>query len=168
MNQTEAASIVAYLNRAGLVWAMEGQAAVWADALSDVSFVTAQEVVRNMAATRTSGGRSVTPGDVREEVRVIRHARLRDIKSPEPPEQLDGNPTRENAWRLAYVRLIGDGMTEAEADARACEEHGVTRAQLDAAPRPVLAVIEGHKARCSCGCLTRPISKHERTERKPS
>lgn len=157
MNQTEATSIVTYLNRAGLLWAMEGQGAVWADALHDVSYVTAQEVVRSMAATRTSAGRSVTPGDVRDAVRSIREARLRGIKTPEPPEELDGNPLRENAWRREYERLIGDGLTEAEADAQACAEHGVTRAQLDAAPRPVQAAIEGHRASCRCGCLTRPV-----------
>ena len=93
MNQTEAASIVAYLNRAGLLWAMVGQAAVWSDALGDVSFVTAQEVVRDMAANRTSAGRSVTPGDVREAVRTIRNARLAVMRTPEPPAEDEPIPT---------------------------------------------------------------------------
>lgn len=162
MNQTEAASIVAYLNRAGLLWAMEGQAAVWADALHDVSFVTAQEVVRSMAATRTSGGRSIVPGDVREAVRQVRHDRTKDMRSPEPPEALDGIPAREQAWVRAYVRLIGDGLTESEADAQACAEHGVTRAAIEAAPRPVKELAGTHKGGCKCGCLTRPIRAEEK------
>lgn len=162
MNQTEAASIVAYLNRAGLLWAMEGQAAVWSDALGDVSFVTAQEVVRDMAANRTSAGRSVTPGDVREAVRTTRNARLAVMASPQPPEALDGIPAREQAWTRAYIRLIGDGLTEAEADAQACAEHGVTRPAIEAAPRPVAALTGTHKPTCTCGCLTRPIRPEER------
>lgn len=162
MNQTEAAGIVAYLNRAGLLWAMEGQAAVWADALTDVPFVTAQEVVRDMAATRTSGGRSVVPGDVREAVRRIRADRVKDMRSPEPPEALEGNPVRENAWRVAYVRLIADGLTEAQADVQACAEHGVTRPAVEASPRPVTAILGTHKTGCPCGCLTRPIRSEER------
>lgn len=166
MIQTEAASLVAYLNRAGLLWAMEGQAAVWADALADVSYVTAQEVVRSMAATRTSGSRSVVPGDVRDAVRIIRHDRLKDMRSPEPPQELDGHPARELAWQRAYRTAIGDGQDEAQADRTACHAVSVTRLAIEAAPRPVTAALEGHKAGCRCGCLTRPVRAEEGRERR--
>lgn len=164
MNQTEAASIVAYLNRAGLLWAMEGQAAVWADALADVSFVTAQEVVRDMAATRTSGGRSVVPGDVRESVRLLRHSRTKDMRTPEPPEALEGDPRREIEWQRVYRTAIGDGQNETQADSTACVALRVTRPAIEAAPRPVTAMLTSHKGACSsqCGCLTRPIRAEER------
>lgn len=165
MIQTEAASLVAYLNRAGLLWAMEGQAAVWADALADVSYVTAQEVVRQMAATRTSGARSVVPGDVRDAVRILRHDRTKDVTAPNPPQELDGHPGREKAWRIAYMRAIGDGQTLEQADVTACREAHVVRAVIEPAPRPLRLALEGHKAACQCGCLTRPIRAEERRER---
>ena len=141
MNQTEAASIVAYLNRAGLLWAMEGQSAVWADALADVSFVTAQEVVRDMAATRTSGSRGVVPGDVRESVRLLRHSRTKDLRTPEPPAELEGHPRREIDWQRAYRTAIGDGQDAAQADETACRALGVRRAEIEAAQRPVAALV---------------------------
>ena len=115
-----------------------------------------------MAANRTSAGRSVTPGDVREAVRTIRNARLAVMRTPEPPETLEGIPAREIGWQQTYRRLIGDGLTEAEADAQACAEHGVTRPAIEAAPRPVAALTGTHKPACTCGCLTRPLAKHER------
>lgn len=161
MIQTEAASLVAYLNRAGLLWAMEGQAAVWADALVDVSYVTAQEVVRSMAATRTSGSRSVVPGDVREAVRIVRHDRTKDVTAPNPPQELDGHPGREKTWRLAYMQAIGDGQTPEQADDTACKATRVVRAVIEPAPRPLRLAIEGHKASCRCGCLTRPVRAEE-------
>lgn len=166
MNQEDAASLVAYLNRAGLLWAMKGQSAVWADALADVSYVTAQEVVREMAATRTSTTRSVVPGDVRDAVRILRHDRLKDMRSPEPPQELDGHPARELAWQRAYRTAIGDGQDEAQADLTACLAVSVTRLVIEAAPRPVTAALEGHKAGCRCGCLTRPVRAEEGRERR--
>ena len=141
MNQEEATKIVTVLNRAGLLWAMEGQAAVWAMALEDVSFVTAQEVVRDMTAHRTSAGRSVTPGDIREAVRVIRSSRTARMSTPQPPETLDGNWEREQEWIRHYVRAIGDGQNEATADRTACQALGVARPVLEAAARPVNALI---------------------------
>lgn len=162
MNRQEAASIVAYLNRAGLVGAMEGQAAVWADALADVSYLTGQEVVRQMAATRTSTQRWVTPGDVRDAVSRVRKARTADIRTPEPPSTLPADDTTAQiSWTRAYVAAIGDGLDEEAADLAACQQLGVTRPAVEIAPRPVMAAIEGHKAGCSCGCLTRPIRAGE-------
>lgn len=104
----------------------------------------------------------VMPAHINERYKAVRHDRTKGMRSPEPPEALDGIPEREQAWTRAYVRLIGDGLTEAEADVRACAEHGVTRAVIEAAPRPVTAVLTAHKAACRCGCLTRPIRAEER------
>lgn len=134
MNQEEALKIVTVLNRAGLLWAMEGQAAVWAMALEDVSFATAQEVVRDMTANRTSTKRSVTPGDIREAVRIIRADRLGRMVTPQPPTELDGNPAREIPWARAYRAAIGDGLNETQATRKADKTLGVARTQLDTKP----------------------------------
>lgn len=166
MNQEDAASLVAYLNRAGLLWAMKGQSAVWADALADVSYVTAQEVVREMAATRTSTTRSVVPGDVRDAVRILRHDRTKDVTAPNPPQELDGHPGREKTWKVAYMRAIGDGQTPEQADVTACKATQVVRAVIEPAPRPLRLAIEGHRASCRCGCLTRPVRAEEGKERR--
>lgn len=131
MNRQEATNLLTYLNRAGLVGAMEGAAAVWADALPDVSYTNAQEAVREMVRTRTSDQRWVTPGDVAARVRAIRAARFdaaeRDPAHVRmcPPPDLD--PRGEIAWRKAYRRGIGDGLTPTEADAAACQHLGITR-----------------------------------------
>ena len=132
----------------------------WAAALDDnITFADAKTIViEHYARTRDW----IMPADVNAASRQIRHARTSVMASPQPPEALDGIPERENAWRRAYVRLIGDGLTEAEADARACAEHGVTRPAIEAAPRPVAALTGTHKPTCTCGCLTRPIRPEER------
>lgn len=162
MNRQEAASVVAYLNRAGLVGAMEGQAAVWSDALEDVSYPTAREVVRQMAAARTSTQRWVTPGDVRDAVAKIRKARTADIRTPEPPTTIDADDTRSQiAWTRAYIAAIGDGLSEEVADLTACEQLGVTRPAIEVAPRPVAVLTATHKSGCACGCLTKPIRRGE-------
>lgn len=167
MNQREATMIVGWLNRGGLLWAMEGQGEVWADALQDVPFETAFEVAKTMVRERTSTSRAVVPADIRAKVEEIRKQRIAVMAAPQPPETLDGHTRREIEWRKAYVRHIGDGLSEAEADRRACAEVGVVRPDLQIAPRPVTAVLEGHKAACGsgCGCLTRPVRREEGLER---
>lgn len=106
MNRTEAAGIVAYLNRAGLVGAMEGQAAVWADALHDVAYADAQRVVRAMVRTRTSRERWVTPGDVTAAVaqartwEALESDRARRSQRIDPPEGL--TVEQAEAWRREY------------------------------------------------------------------
>lgn len=104
----------------------------------------------------------VMPAHINERYKQVRHDRTKDMRSPEPPEALDGIPAREQAWVCAYVRLIGDGLTESEADTQACAEHGVTRAAIEAAPRPVKELASTHKGGCKCGCLTRPIRAEEK------
>lgn len=68
MNRSETAAVIAYLNRAGLVGALEGQTVVWAEALADLDVADVQPAVREIVRTRTSAERWVTPGDVRKVV----------------------------------------------------------------------------------------------------
>jgi len=164
MNQQQATSLVMYLNRAGLLNAMEGQGAVWADALSDVSYVTAQEVVRGMAATRTTDQRWVTPGDVRAEVARIRKARTSALGEVNPPAELDESPRRSITWLRAYVEAIGDGESPDAATKRACDALGIeVPPQLDPMPRPeaVKRLMAAHGPQCACGCLTKPVRAEE-------
>lgn len=131
MNQEQASTILTVLNRAGLVWAMEGQTAVWAMGLEDVSFETAQEVVTDFVRNRRSTERSVTPGDVRAEVERIRAARFADWERaegllPEPPCDPD-DVAKTIAFQRAFRRAIGDGLDSDRADEAACRAIGTTR-----------------------------------------
>ncbi|ROR97808.1 hypothetical protein EDD28_2417 [Salana multivorans] len=113
MNRIEAAKVVAYLNRAGLVGAMEGQAAVWADALHDVAYQDAQQVVRDMVRARTSRERWVTPGDVIAGIRearrwgVLESDRARRAQQIDPPGGLTAD--QERAWRAEYHEAVIGG-----------------------------------------------------------
>lgn len=103
MIQTEAQSLIAYLNRAGLVGAMEGQSAVWADALPDVDFEDAKEAARTLVRTRTSDQRWVVPGDIRAGVRAI--VKVRAEAALDPAAVPDADPDRP----LEYVAAIRSG-----------------------------------------------------------
>lgn len=143
MNRQEATSIVSYLNRAGLTGAMEGMSAVWADALEDVAYVTAQEVVRDMVRSRTSAQRWVTPGDVIAAVAARRAENLKRLDTPPaPPESIDPDDAAgQIEWTRAYRSAIADGLDEAAADRAACAALGVSRPELAPAPRPVAALV---------------------------
>lgn len=124
LSQEQALQLVAYLNRAGMVIAMEGQAAVWQDALHWVRFEDAQEACRLLVREGVPG-RFATPPDVLRMVRRIRGARIQDRVPPAPPVALD--PRGERDFGRAYLRALGDGATEEQADALACERLGVRR-----------------------------------------
>lgn len=83
MNHTEAVTLVTVLNRAGLVGALDGQTAVWAMGLEDIDYAEAQEVVKAMVATRTSGERWVTPGDIRTGIRKLHEQQAREARQIE-------------------------------------------------------------------------------------
>lgn len=104
MNQQQAVALVSYLNRAGLLQALEGQSAVWADALDDVDFTDAQAAARTLARARTGGERWVTPGDIRAGVRDIRRARLR--ANPLPVPAVDPDDAR--AYLAAFKAQVAD------------------------------------------------------------
>jgi hypothetical protein len=140
MNQTEALTLVGYLNRAGLLQALEGQAPVWADALDDVAINDARESARALAKTTA---RWVTPGDIRAGVKTLVRQRVQDLQIPAPPESIHPDDTAtERAWVRAYVAAIGAGQTPDVADVTACASVAVTRPLIDAAPRPVAELVE--------------------------
>ena len=143
MENTEAVALIGYLNRAGLVGAMEGQGAVWADALSDITANDAQEVARGLARNRTSAERWVTPGDIRSGARAVRQTRLvqaeRDSALLLPPPATD-DVRAEVEWTRAYRRALGDGLTAEDADVVACRVSRLARrGGLEA--RPVVQLV---------------------------
>ena len=132
MNRAETQTIVTYLNRAGLLQALEGQAAVWHDAIGRLDFTDAQAACRALAESRTGNDRWVTPGDVRAGVRAIRARRTAGITPPAPPVPLD--VARDIAWRREYVRARGDGSTDQAAQDTANHVLGITPEPLIGPP----------------------------------
>jgi len=142
LTQTEAAGLVAYLNRAGLLPAMEGQAAVWRDSLADVRFLDAQEAARRLV--RQPGRVAyVKPGDVLAEVRKVRADRIGGRRPPAPPGPLD--PRADLEFQRVYLVALGDGETEAAADSLACERVGMLRGELPPADLPRLRALMAGK-----------------------
>lgn len=142
MSQTEALGLVAYLNRAGLLPAMEGQAAVWQDALWDVRAPDAMEAARRLVRMPDRVA-YVKPGDVLREVRKVRADRIGGRRPPAPPEPLD--PLRDLEFQRVYLVALGDGATEADADAAACRAVGQVRGQLPPADLPRLRALMAGK-----------------------
>jgi len=140
MNQAEALTLVSYLNRAGLLQALEGQAPVWADALDDVNSTDAQVAARAIAKTTA---RWITPGDIRLQVASIRRERTARIETPQPPPTIPADDVaRQITWQREYIRAIGDGLTEDAADVVACAAVGVTRPLEISTHRPVDQLVE--------------------------
>jgi hypothetical protein len=127
MTEEHAALVVAYLNRAGLLPAMTGQAAVWRDALWGVRYADAVEACRALAR-QPDRVAYVKPGDVLREVRKLRADRIGNRRPPAPPVPLD--PVEDLAFGRVYMLALGDGATEADADAAACAAAGVERGAL--------------------------------------
>lgn len=166
MNQQEATNIVLVLNRAGLVNAMEGQAAVWAMALEDVSYITAQEVARSMVTNRTSDQRWVTPGDVRAEVKRIRKIRADAMGGFIPPAELDERPRDAIEWQRAYTEAWCDGDDEERAMKRACAALRIdVPLQLEPIPRPEavkrLMASQGPQCECTPPCMEAHVRPEE-------
>lgn len=149
MNQTEAVQLIAHLNRAGLVQALDGQAAVWADALDDIRPADAMTVARELIRQRTSRDRWVVPGDVRDGVKRLRGERIQAqnaaIADLEPPRELEADYPAQVEWRRLVRDGVGDGFMLDEANARACNRLGVTytRACGEIATRPAPALTRG-------------------------
>ncbi|AYN57622.1 hypothetical protein PBI_COTE_49 [Arthrobacter phage Cote] len=143
MTQEQAVTLVAYLNRAGLVIAMEGQAAVWRDALYGVRFEDAQEAARELVR----GGireRFATPADLYRAVKKLRAGRIGGRVPPAPPVPLD--PAGEMVFGRAYLWALGSGASEDEADAVACKRVGVVREVLEGPGRDPRELIEATAA----------------------
>ncbi|QOP64942.1 hypothetical protein SEA_BRYNNIE_44 [Arthrobacter phage Brynnie] len=140
MTQEQAVAVVAYLNRAGLVIAMEGQAAVWRDALYGVRYADAVDACRELVREGAVRERFATPADVLRMVRRMRGKRLADAVPPAPPVALD--VAADLAFRRAWLRAVGDGATEEQADAHACGVVGVVRAVESGPSRDPRELIE--------------------------
>lgn len=129
MKPTEALLVITALNRAGLAHAVEGQAEVWARALSQVSPDDALAAVDRITATRTSENRWVVPGDVLEAVRSARNDRVRaalDGAAPLPPREIDPDDVGAyQAWRKAFLKALGDGRSLRDAESVACQVVGI-------------------------------------------
>lgn len=142
MNQTEAVKIVAYLNRAGLLHAMEGQGAVWADALEYVKFEDAQNVAREFARTRRGADRWVTPGDIIDHAARLRASRVNGRTPPPPPPCIPhDNVPAQIGWIRAVTRHLADGLTDDEATNATLAEMGMPPLEVEN-PRPVAALVE--------------------------
>jgi hypothetical protein len=137
MTHEQAALVVTYLNRAGMIQAMEGQAAVWRDALYGVCYEDAIEACRELV--RRAGVVQVKPGDLLAEVRLIRRARIGNRVAPAPPVELP--PARDAQFCRAFLRALGDGADEDQADAQACRAVGVVRGELPEADPGRLAAL---------------------------
>ncbi|AYN58275.1 hypothetical protein PBI_KEPLER_48 [Arthrobacter phage Kepler] len=144
MTQEQAVTLVAYLNRAGLVIAMEGQAAVWRDALYGVRFEDAQEAARELVRAGAVRERFATPADLYRAVRKLRSGRIGGRVPPAPPVPLDA--AGEMLFGRTYLWALGSGASEAEADAVACKRVGVVREQLEGPGRDPRELIEATAA----------------------
>jgi len=144
MTQEEAVNVVAYLNRAGVLLAMEGQAAVWRDALYNVRYQDAVDGCREMVREGAIKERFAVPADVLRAVRKIRNKRLADAVPPAPPVPLD--VAGELRFRRAWLRALGDGATEAQADGYACGVVGVVRAIESGPVRDTRKIVEATAA----------------------
>lgn len=127
MNESQALAIVTWLNRAGLLWAMENQAEVWADALGDIHPETGLLAAKEIARTRTSDQRAITPGDVRKHVETIRVRRLQGVETGHPPSELADRPKDHARWLKLRNWQIGNGLTPELADAYADAQYKITR-----------------------------------------
>lgn len=129
MTPKQVLALLAFLNRAGLLHAVEGQAEVWARALSHTSIEDAQAAADRLLVERTSESRWVVPGDLLASVRTIRAARVRAAlggAEPVPPREVPADDVEAyQAWRKAFLRSLGDGKTVHAAEVDACGAAGV-------------------------------------------
>jgi hypothetical protein len=140
MTQEQATFLVTYLNRAGLVIAMEGQGAVWHDALWGVRYEDGMEAVRNIVRRPRTG--LISPGDVLAEVRKVRAARIGNRVPPAPPGDIPAEAQMD--FHRAYMQALGDGADEDQADQAACRTVGASREALPPAdPGRLKALLAG-------------------------
>ena len=136
MNVKEAHACLVILDRANLIWAAEGQSEVWAEALNDIDGAMALQVVKELARTRKSSDKALTPGDIRDFVTTLRKQRLQGAPSPQPPDELADEPKKFQRWIRLRAWAIGNGMSYEDADSYADQQSGVERSTLPSVPRP--------------------------------
>lgn len=150
MNREQTGNVVAYLNRAGLLYAMTEQVSVWHDAIGDlIRYDDAVEACRNLtrdpALAGRRGGSFLIPGDLLAEVKRIRAKRTAGHTVPAPPAAISDNPQAQLAFHREYIRALGDGLDPTTADATACQALNVQRPPKlgPADPERVRALIAG-------------------------
>jgi hypothetical protein len=141
----------------------EPAALAWSEALDErVTLADARGIIAEHYARSRDW---IMPSDINVRGLALRKTRLDRIETPQPPETIDPDDVARNIrWTRAYVRLVGDGIPEVEATAKACAEVGVNvPAQLEAVRRPEYARLAmlAHGPQCQCGCLTKPIRPEE-------
>lgn len=132
MNREETANVVTYLVAAGKLQPVDGQAAVWHDALGALRYADAVEACREIAAGE---GSWVTPGTVRAAVRRIRSGRIGNQVPPSPPP--DVSASAQIDYQRAFLGALGDGLDRTEADRAACSQIGAQRFEEVERRRPI-------------------------------
>jgi hypothetical protein len=113
----------------------------WTEILDPrITLADAWQAARDHFASKA--GEYLMPGHINDRVKQMRKARLDAMRVPDPPEVLADDVRGALDWQRAYRSAIGDGHDEALADRIACTTVGVQRAQIEAATRPVLALVE--------------------------
>ena len=85
----------------------------------------------------------IMPADINTASDRLRRERLLWMRTPEPPAALDPDDTQAwTTWTRGYRTAVGDGGTDAEADAIADAAAGVVRDAIDGRPRPVEALVD--------------------------
>lgn len=130
MTPTEAGALLAKLSSVDQRRVTMEASDSWAAILDeDITLPDAWEAARQHYAEHPDT--YLTPGHINAACRAMRRRRFDAAeRDPEhvrmcPPPDLD--PRGEIAWRKAYRRGIGDGLTPTEADAAACQHLGITR-----------------------------------------
>lgn len=162
MTPAEAAVVLGWAAAIDAREKSEMAATAWAGALDPrVTVADAKWIITDHYKRETW---KVMPAHINERYKAVRHDRTKDTPWPDPPSELDGHTKAEIEWRRTYMEAIADGLSATQADAKACAAVSVTRAIIEAAPRPVTAMLTSHKGTCSrqCGCLTRPIRPEEK------
>jgi len=138
---SEAAALLTYAAAYDNRTISEIAARAWAEALDPRTMFDdgRRIVVEHYSRTRDW----IMPADINAASRTIRLARLDRMQTPEPPSSLDADDIpAQLAWQRAYRGAIGDGHDEDAADRIANATVNVTRIQIEAAPRPVAALVE--------------------------
>lgn len=119
----------------------EIDAQAWHAVVGDLRFDDCRDAV--IAHYRDSSY-TLMPADLRAGVKKVRKDRIGDKVAPLPPVDPD-DVERYAQWQQVWVRAIGDGLTDQEAEHYADAELGITRRAIDTSPRDFdLSAISKH------------------------
>lgn len=109
----------------------EIDAQAWHAVVGDLRFDDCREAV--IAHYRDSSA-TLMPADLRVRVKQVRKDRIGDKVAPLPPVDPD-DVERYAQWQQAWVRAVGDGLTDDEAERSADMQLGVQREAIELKPR---------------------------------